>query len=73
MKLHFKSCVLLGSLVLILFLLIVTGSTFAVKTATAASSSITISPAEGIVGSGIIVSGQSYPPNAELSSELAKR
>lgn len=38
-----------------------------ITSSAASSSSITVSPTSGIVGSGIIIAGQGYPPNTNLT------
>jgi hypothetical protein len=60
-----KSTSVIAALALTCFTFLLLAPT-SVRVATAASSSITISPTSGIVGSGIVVSGEGYAPNTNL-------
>jgi hypothetical protein len=58
---------LTSSLISIFFLLAVVGAASPPRITGSATSSITVSPPAGIVGTGIIVAGQGYPPNTYLT------
>ena len=67
MKLPSKANALAVCLTLTISLLLVWSSTYAIRAEAASSSSITVSPTAGIVGSQISVSGTGFPPNANLA------
>ncbi len=66
MKPATKGYVLTSSLVSIFFMLAIVGTASPPRITSGATSSITVSPGAGIVGTGIIVTGQGYPPNTSL-------
>jgi hypothetical protein len=61
-----KSTSVIAALALTCFTFLLLAPT-SVRVATAASSSITISPTSGIVGSGIVVNGEGFAPNTNLT------